>query len=339
LAQKALADGSPMPFEFSLTASWLLRTGNKASAFSVVEDKSDLSGWITMMNANATGSYEEHFFNKVVPGNLEQVRQRLSDSLRDFNYEVINENPLQAKRARQKNIMTANILEYNTRLTISLKAISPASTLATFDYGVEYIFSKGERMALEREADALIALATAPLNRTVCPACETENLGTGRFCRACGTPITRSKLPAELEVMRMMADGSAAEIEIGWGLAFVVFTLMLTMPMIMLGKPKLMVIGWVLFSIGELLGMLTLASGLRRLHKTVNPLTAAPAQMSSDRSRAISATEAIPVELVNERPALQPQPVSVTEGTTELIEQSKATPVRVKQARTTDSME
>jgi hypothetical protein len=292
-----------------------------------------------MMNGSATGGYEEHFFNKVVAGNLEQVRQRLSDSLRDFNYEVINENPLQAKRARHKNIMTVNILEYDTRLTISLKAISPASTLATFDYAVEYIFSKGERMALEREADAIIALATAPLNKTVCTACETENLGAGRFCRICGTPLMRSKLPAELEVMRLMAEGSAAEVEISWGVTLVVFTLMLTVPMIMLGKPKVVTIGWVLFALGQVVGMLSLASGMRRLHKAVNPVNAAPSQMPFDKSHAISAPEAISVEPPNERPALHPQPISITEGTTELIEQTKAAPVQVKQARTTDSME
>jgi hypothetical protein len=292
-----------------------------------------------MMNASGTGTYEEHQFKKVVAGNVEQVRQRLSDSLEDFNYNVMSDNPLQAKRARQKNIMTSNILEYDTRLTIGLKAISPASTLATFDYAVEYIFSKGERLALEREADAIIALATAPLNKTVCPACETENLGTGRFCRVCGTPIMRSKLPAELEVMRLMGGASAAEIEIGWGMMLVVFTLMLTVPMILLGKPKLQYIGWVLFAIGELLGMLSVAYGMRRLHKTINPATDATVQMPFDRSRAISAPESIPLESMPERPALQPQPVSVTEGTTELIEQSKAAPVQVKQARTTDSME
>jgi ribosomal protein L40E len=291
------------------------------------------------MNANGTGSYEEHHFRKVIPGNIETVRQRLSDTLEDFNYMVISESPLQAKRVNRRNIMTANVLEYDARLTIGLKAISPASTLATFDYTVEYLFSKGERLTLEREADAMIAMVTAPLNKTICSACETENLGAVRFCRVCGTPILRSKLPAELEVMRLMGGTSASEVEILWGVALMVFTLMLTMPMIWFGKPKLAVIGWILFALGELLGTLCLAYGMRRLHKTVNPGNLAQPEMPFNTTRAISTQEPTAITPEPERLALQPQPISVTEGTTELIEQSHATPLQVKQARTTDSME
>jgi hypothetical protein len=289
------------------------------------------------MNTSGIGSYEEHHFRKVIAGNVEQVRQRLSDALEDFNYIVISENPLQAKRAVKGNMLTANVLEYDARLTIALKAISPASTLATFDYAVEYIFSKGERLTLEREADALIAMVTAPLNKTVCPACATENLGAVRFCRACGTPMMRGNLPAEFEVLRLMGGTSAAEVEISWGLLLVFLTLMVTLPMILLGKPKLVNIGWVLFIIGELLGMITLAYGMRRLNKTLNPLNPAPSQIPLDRSRAIPPPEAGALE--PSRPALPPQPVSITEGTTELIEQRQAAPVQVKQARTTDAME
>jgi hypothetical protein len=308
-------------------------------AFGVIEDKSDESGWMRIMNTGGSKTYEEHHFRKVIPGNIEMVRQRLSDALEDFNYIVISENPLQAKRATRKNALTANVLEYDGRLTIGLKTISPVSTLATFDYGVEYLFSKGERLTLEREADAMIAMVTAPLNKTVCSACETENVGAVRFCRVCGTPIMRSKLPAELEVMRLMGGTSASEIEIGWGVMLILFTLLFTLPMILLGKPKVMAVGWLLFTLGELLGMFCLGYGMRRLHKTVNPVNSAHSEMAFDMARTISAQEP-PTDLsVQKRPALQPQPISVTEGTTELIEQSQAAPVQVKQARTTGSME
>src|SRR5688500_13120127 len=101
-----------------------------------------------MNNTGSLGAYPEHHFRKVIPGNIETVRQRLCDLLEDFNYMVISENPLQAKRPPQKNILVANILDYDTRLTIALRPISPASTLATFDYSVQYIFSKGERLTL-----------------------------------------------------------------------------------------------------------------------------------------------------------------------------------------------
>src|ERR1044071_5953757 len=191
------------------------------------------------MNANSAGQAAAHHFRKVIPGHSETVRQRLCEVLEEFGYIVLSENPLQARRPAKQNIITANVLEYDTQLTVALKSLSPASTVATFDYSVSYIFANSERLALEREADAIIALLTAPLKQAVCPACDTRNAGAVRFCRACGTPIARSKLPAELEVMRLMAGGSAAQVEISWGVALMLITLLISLPMIWLGRPKL----------------------------------------------------------------------------------------------------
>lgn len=288
------------------------------------------------MNSSGTG-YAQHHFRKVIPGNIEAVRQKLSDVLEDFNYIVISDNPLQAKRPTQTNIWVAHILEYEARLTVALKAISPASTLATFDYEVQYILSKGDMLTLEREADAIIALATAPTNKTICPACETENLGAVRFCRVCGTPIARTKLPAELEVMRLMAGLSAAQIEITTGLGFIFLTLLVALPMTFFGGAKAIGLGWILFSVGELLGAFILLYGLRRLHKTINqPTTQPEVQPGSQRLTQMQEPVALPQQ---EQPALPPPPHSVTEGTTELINQPDNVPVAFKQAKTTDAME
>lgn len=292
-----------------------------------------------MNNTGGLGAYPEHHFRKVIPGNIETVRQRLCDLLEDFNYMVISENPLQAKRPPQKNILVANILDYDTRLTIALRSISPASTLATFDYSVQYIFSKGERLTLEREADAIIALVNAPLNKTICISCETENVGAVRFCRVCGSPIARNKLPAELEVMRLMGGASGTEIEIGWGLMFILFTLMLTLPMILLGKPKLVGIGWFLFAIGQLLGAFYVLYGMHRLHKTLNPLQLSQQGNQLGTARNISTPEVLVFPQEQEQAALPPSPVSITEGTTELIDAPQAVPLAAKKAKTTDSME
>jgi hypothetical protein len=292
-----------------------------------------------MNNTGGLGAYPEHHFRKVIPGNIETVRQRLCDVLEDFNYDVTSENPLQAKRRQQKNILVANILDYDTHLTIALRSISPASTLATFDYAVQYIFSKGERLTLEREADAIIALVNAPLNKTVCISCETENLGAVRFCRVCGSPIARNKLPAELEVMRLTGEASGTEIEVGWGLMFILFTLMLTLPMILLGRPKVVVIGWVLFAIGELLGAFFVLCGMRRLHKTLNPVQLSQQGNQLGAARNILTHEAVALPQEQEQTALPPSPVSITEGTTELIDAPQPIPLSAKKARTTDSME
>ncbi|MFY9609048.1 MAG: zinc ribbon domain-containing protein, partial [Blastocatellia bacterium] len=157
----------------------------------------------------------EHHFRRVIAGDLDSVRQRLSDVLEDFGYIVLGDTPIQAKRPRQKSIWVAMVLDYDTKLTIALKPISPASTLATFDYDIEQLFTKGEMQALEREAEAIIALATtaAPIE-AFCPSCGAENSGNARFCRACGKPGARNALPSELEVMRLTALASGTQIEI-----------------------------------------------------------------------------------------------------------------------------
>ncbi len=105
----------------------------------------------------------EHHFRRTIPGDIESVRRRLSDVLESFGYIVLGDAPIQAKRPRQKSIWVAMVLDYDTTLTIALKPISSASTLATFDYDIEQLFTKGEMQALEREAEAIIALATSAL--------------------------------------------------------------------------------------------------------------------------------------------------------------------------------
>jgi hypothetical protein len=283
------------------------------------------------MSTGGLGAYPEHHFRKFIPGNIEGVRRRLCDVLEDFNYTVLSENPVQARRPPQRNVLAANILEYDTRLTVALKHISPVSTLATFDYAVPYIFSKADKLTLEREADAIIALANAPLRKSVCPTCATENAGAVRFCRVCGTPVARSTLPAELEVMRLMGDASASYIEIGWGMTIAVFTLALTLPMILLGNPKAVTAGWVLFAIGELIGLWMLAYGLLRLRRTLIASHGSQQEARPGVIKEISATG---------RMALPPQSVSITEGTTELMDSSKQpAPLPAKQARDTDAME
>lgn len=276
-----------------------------------------------MMTASL-GEYEEHHFRRVVPGDIEAVRRKLCDVLEDFNFIVLSENPLQAKRPAQKNVLTATIIEYDTRLTIALKAISPASTQATFDYAVPYLFGKGDRIALECEADAIIALAMNATNETLCPSCGAQNAGKVRFCRVCGTPVAH-RLPAELEVMRLMAGLSGTYIEIGWGIALVFLTLLVTLPMILLGKPKVVNIGWVLFAIGEILGWAMMGFGLLRLRHTITTTSAA----QQNRQPEISNTQ--------ERAALPSTPASVTEGTTELINQPQ--PVSLSAARGKDTGE
>ena len=263
--------------------------------------------------AGSGGRYEEHQFRKVIPGELEIVRKRLCDVLEDFGYAVLGDNPIQGKRRRRRSIWTATVLECQTQLTLALKPISDASTLATFDYGVEYMFTRADRQTLEREADAIIALATTPVSRTVCPSCHTEDDGAVRFCRACGTPVAQHDLPLDLELMRMSADLSSAHLEIIIGLVLQLLTLAVSLPMILLGVPGIVRLGWVVFAIGEFLSALPLLQGIHRLQSAVAPATS-DQQLVVPRATSVEA-----------RASLPPRYLSVTEGTTELMNRAEAT--------------
>ncbi|MEK6302332.1 MAG: zinc-ribbon domain-containing protein [Acidobacteriota bacterium] len=275
-----------------------------------------------------TGGFEHHF-RRVIAGDVESVRQRLSDVLEDFGYIVLGDTPIQAKRPRQKSIWVAMVLEYDTKLTIALKPISPASTLATFDYEIEQLFTKAEMQALEREAEAIIALATTVSSEMFCPSCGEENLRAARFCRACGKPAARTALPSELEVMRLTALGSATQVEVTLGLILCVLALLISLPMILLtASIKGVVFGCIVLALGELLGSYFLVLGMRRLHRALNTTNLPQVEMSSDKTKAFS---------LDERAALPPHPASIVEGTTELMTPQQ-TPVVARPAKDTDSM-
>ncbi len=280
--------------------------------------------------AGGIGAYPEHHFRRVIPGDIETVRQKLCAALEDFNYIVVNENPIQAKRPRRKSIWVAMVTDYDTVLTIGLKPISPASSLATFEYAVEQLFTKGEMYALEREAEAIIAVATTASVEAFCPSCGAENTGAVRFCRVCGKPVARNELPAELEVGRLTANASASQIEITLGLGLCLVTLLIDLPIILFSSPKGAAFGWAMLALGEALGIFYLMLGMRRLARALSSNPPPPQQeIQSEATRPIS---------VQERAALPPRPASITEGTTELINSRQPAPAAVKPVKDTDSM-
>jgi ribosomal protein L40E len=276
-----------------------------------------------------TGGFEHHF-RRTIPGDIDSVRQRLSDVLESFGYVVLGDAPLQAKRPRQKSIWVAMVLDYDTTLTIALKPISSASTLATFEYEIEQLFTKGERQALEREAEAIIALATSTSVEVFCPSCGAENAGNARFCRGCGKPAARNQLPSELEVMRLTASASGSQIELTLGLIISFLALVVATPIILLAAPgKGIVFGWIPLVLGELVAAYFLILGMRRLHRSLNLPNPQHLEMPSEQTKALS---------MQERAALPPQPVSIVEGTTELMTPQQ-TPLSVRPVRDTDSIE
>lgn len=271
---------------------------------------------------NSGLGYTEFDITRVIPGDVEGVRQRLAAVLEDFNYRVLNEQPLQARRNQQRNIFAANSLDLTAKLTIALRTLSPHATLATFDYAVQQVWTAGDKQTFEREVDAIIALASATTKPTVCSACGIESDGDSRFCRACGAPASRESLPAELEVMRLTADARAAHQEHITGILIMLLDLAIALPFILFGKPKAVNVGIVILVIGQLLAWACLLYGVHRLHRTLNPKRAAREEAEPHLPRAIHAAQAQALPPASAR-------MSVTEGTTELLGAARREKVEV----------
>ena len=258
------------------------------------------------------GQITEHNFSKVLPGDIESVRERLIFALEQLDYRIISEQPLIAKRKGGASSCSFNVLKCIKSLTIGLKSLNPTSTLVTFDYEIQSsVVTKGDMQTVEREAEAILALATSRSVPTLCVACGTNNSTDSRFCRVCGTPNVAGE-PLELEVLRLTAGARAAHQTITGGVISMLAVLALALPLIFLSSkgPKG---GTILLIIGETLSLLWLFYGMWHLHRTLNPKEDQRQKMLSKAPTALSSMRAAA--------ALPPQSAraSVTEGTTELL--------------------
>lgn len=256
----------------------------------------------------------EHSTRRVLAGETEGARRRLVYALEALGYSVTSESPLQARRRSLKDMVRADFTEYARKLSVSLRPSSETAVAATFDFEVKHngCMTRGDLQTLEREADAIVALAAAPPASTLCRACGTENVGDAHFCRLCGAP-SAAGVPAELEVLRLTAGSRASLQEITTGLLITLATLAVTLPLILFSiKPKVVNAGWILLLIGETLGWLMTLYGVMRLYLTLN------SKKRRARLAGVESTQTIPQSLPSARTTALP-PASVTEGTTELL--------------------
>src|SRR5215218_8576689 len=209
------------------------------------------------VTGGAGGNYAvgEHTTRRVMAGDVEAVRARLVYALESLGYTVVSENPLQDRRAQQKNIVRADFTEHARKVAVGLRQGGSAATQATFDFAVTHggCMTKGDLLTLEREADAFVALAQAPAVTGLCRSCGTENGGDARFCRLCGAP-SATGAPAELEVLRLTAASRAGLQEIAGGLLIAVLALAGALALILTGRPKAVNVGWGVLLVGELVG-------------------------------------------------------------------------------------
>ncbi|MCA1622002.1 MAG: zinc ribbon domain-containing protein [Acidobacteria bacterium] len=261
----------------------------------------------------------EHTTGRVLTGEPESVRGRLVYALESLGYTVVSDNPIQARRARRRNIFSADFLDHPRRLAVGLRQVGAAATQATFDFAVTHggCATNGDVLTLEREADALVALAAAPPATGVCLSCGTENGGEARFCRLCGAP-NASGAPAEVEVMRLTAGSRAGLQEIVCGVFIAVLSVTAMLPLILGSKPKAVNAGLILFVIGEIIGWAMALYGMLRIYHMLRakPEGRTPQVLPAFNADAAGETARLPHAAAS---ALPPGRFSVTDGTTELL--------------------
>lgn len=258
----------------------------------------------------------EHHARRLIAGNLVSGRVHLISALDRLGYFVQNEQPLIAKRKKQLSsyagkMCAGNVLAYIKSLQISLLPSSENSTVVTFSYVImNSAVTKGDRQTIEREIDALVALAASLQTTTICLACGTTNTSSTRFCRACGISNVAGE-PAEVEVLRLTAGARAAHQNIIGSLVFIVAVIAFFLPLWFFVHQGIMTTA-VLLAVGVLSGCLWLLFGIRRLHRTLNSAKSEPDKLSPVIDSALITGS--PAKFL---PRLDQS--SITEGTTELL--------------------
>ena len=291
-----------------------------------------MSEFIAVMGgSNNEMTVSEHTTGRVMKGEPEVVRGRLVYALESLGYTVVSDNPVAARRARRKDIVRADFLDHPRRLSVGLRQVGEAATQATFDFAVSHggCATNGDMLTLEREADAIVAVASAPAATGVCTSCGTENGGDARFCRLCGAP-NASGVPAEVEVMRLTAGSRAGLQEIFCGVLIALLCAGLSLPLLLADKPKPFRVGLIIFIVGEVIGWAMALYGMLRIYRMLRsrPEGQAPQALPAYNPEAAAATTG---RLSHAQAAALPPGgrFSVTDGTTELLTPRAREPERV----------
>lgn len=247
-----------------------------------------------------------------VTGDVESLRPRLSEAIQTLGYTVLGEQPLYAKRAAKGGARwdcSFEVLDYPTRLTISLKQINDIAVVATFNYEVKSYMrlTKGDRQTLVREAEAIAALASERLAISACPSCATPVTDDSHFCRRCGAPLVVEV--AELEVLRLTRKSRTAYHNLVIAVVTLFVASLLLLPLLWV-EPKLFKALLTIASGFGAFGLFALLQGIWQLHFALNPNPTREAIARPAPVFIAPLTQALPA---------MPARASVTEGTTELL--------------------
>lgn len=291
------------------------------------------------MGAEYTGAMGytsfDHDVTRIVAGDAESLRARLTEAVERMGYRVLNESPIRARHDASGLARTGcsqDILDYRRSLDIGLKSAGATATRVTFAYTVTGVntgyLTKGDRNTLTREAEAILALAQSRATLSYCPACGSDGAGGSRFCRQCGAPVAASD-PPELDLLRFTADANASFKNVLTGAIFaligVLAPALLYLKLILFqntsGDAKLVNLMALLLGVFGATGLAFLIAGLWRLGKTIKHRPereelSAPSRRSSVEGAHPPYTAALPPQSIQ-----HPIQHSVTEATTGLLAQ------------------
>jgi hypothetical protein len=278
----------------------------------------------------------EFYLKQVLAGDEEGVRARLVEALETLNYLVLSEQPLQAKRGARglgAYYASADVLDYPTKLNISLKPLGAGATLVTLDYAVKHaggVSMKGDQQTLRREAEAILALAADRVTPASCRACGAYNSGDSRFCRLCGAQCAAE--PAEMEVLRLEAGARAGHQLNIIGMVWCLLVLLLSLLLLSSSKASTVKLGVLILMLGEMIALVLMTFGASYLHRALK-------RGESVERLPARAHRSLPPTRFESAPSLPRG--SVTEGTTGLLEappERREQPEPVRERRPLDQI-
>jgi len=289
------------------------------------------------MNNDGINYYQntEHYSKRVLVGNVASVRHRLSAVLERLDYDFIDDEgefEIQAKRNARGwagAYASADVLDYPRTLIIKLKPLGDNSTRASFAYIVKHpSLNRGEKEVLTREAETIANLATIRATDKICQVCGTESTDDSRFCRKCGAPMTGDE--TALEVLRMTAEIRSGHTSVVTSAVIAAANALVTLGALLIltgsGAIDKGVFSLLLWSLAlSVLGVLVIGFGWKRLNNAIK---------SNNKEQKVITGKITPTLPDVETSALPPQPVSfsVTEETTELLNQNEETPAFVNRS-------
>lgn len=255
----------------------------------------------------------EHSLTLKLPGNPEALRPRLAAALAQLDYVLLNDHPLQARRkARKLGSASTNVLNYSMDLTIGLKALGTEASEATFLYEWRTTWGAiGDKPTLSKEAEAIAALAQMHLKQTVCTGCGREQSAEAKFCRSCGQPLA-STVPAELEMLKLMAAANAAAKSNSFHITVGAVVLLL-LPIAVLLTKQAAIFFWFGLLMSFIFWISSLLSGSRLMDAIGAKFESAKELLAHDTTKPAALNP--PAATRNELAALP----SVTEDTTRLL--------------------